>query len=162
VERERQRVLLVLAASIFLGLTLLMSGIGKVPGQTEFIDVLLQFIWTPALAYLVGYCLPWVEIVLGAALLVGVFPRIAAALCLPLTIGFMASNAWAISQGIEQFPACAYCFGKWEEMFGAMSPVQSLSLDIVLFALALIILLFYPGSFFSFRTWFSKIKGEKS
>jgi uncharacterized membrane protein YphA (DoxX/SURF4 family) len=113
-----QRNLIVLGPSIFLGLILVISGTGKVPGQTEFIDVLLQSFWTPALAYFIGYCLPWVEVALGLALLLGVFPRIAAALCLPLTIGFMMSNSLAISQGMEEFPSCAYCFGVWEKLWG--------------------------------------------
>lgn len=95
-----------LGASIFLGLTLLASGSGKVPGQVEFIDVLLQSFWTPTVAYFIGYCLPWVEIALGILLLLGVFPRIVAALCLPLIAGFMASNSVALSQGVEQFPSC--------------------------------------------------------
>jgi len=155
-----QRNLIALGPSVFLGLTLLASGTGKLPGQMEFIDALLQSFWTPTVAYLIGYCLPWAEIALGAVLLLGVFPRIAAALCLPLIMGFMASNSWAISQGIEQFPSCAYCFGKWEELLGAMSPLQSLCFDIVLFSLALVILLFHPSRFLNFRPWF--IKGRRT
>ena len=162
-----QRNLVVFGPSIFLGLALLASGSGKIfgqtiSGQTEFIDILLQSFWTPTMAYLISYCLPWAEIALGVLLLLGVFSRIAAALCLPLTFGFMASNAWALSQGIEQFPACAYCFGKWEELLGVMSPLQALCFDIVLFCLAIVILLFHPSGFLNFRPWFVKRRGQKS
>ena len=153
-----QRNFIALGPSTFLGLTLLASGTGKIPGQTEFIDALLQSFWTPTMAYLIGYCLPWGEIALGILLLLGVLPRIAAALCLPLTAGFMASNSWAVSQGVEQFPECAYCFGIWEELLGAMSPLQALCFDIVLFCLALVILLFHPSGFLDFRPWFIKRK----
>jgi len=156
-----QRNLVALGPSIFLGLTLLVSGTGKVPGQTEFIDILLQSFWTPTMAYLAGYCLPWVEIALGALLLLGVFTRIAAALCLPLTIGFIANNAWAVSQGMTQFPTCGHCFGVWEELLGAMTPLQALGFDIVLFCLALVILLFHPSRFVNFRPWFIKGKTEE-
>lgn len=149
----------ILGSSIFLGLTLLVSGSGKLPGQAEFIDALLQSLWTPPVAYFIGYCLPWVEVALGVLLLFGVLPRIAAGLCLPLTAGFMANNSWAISQGVEQFPHCAQCFGIWEEWLGSISPLQALYLDVVLFCLALIILLFHPGGFLSFRPWFIKRKG---
>ena len=151
---------LILGSSIFLGLVLLVSGIGKIPGQTEFIDALLGSFWTPAVAYFIGYCLPWVEIVLGVALVIGVFPRIAAGLCLPLIAGFMANNSWAISQG-KEFEECG-CFGIFEKFFGAMTPAQALGLDIVLFVLALIILLLHPGGFFNFRPWFIKHKGEQN
>jgi uncharacterized membrane protein YphA (DoxX/SURF4 family) len=150
----------ILGSSIFLGLALLVSGIGKIPGQTEFIDVLLQSFWTPGVAYFIGYCLPWVEAILGVALVIGVFPRIAAGLCLPIIAGFMANNSWAISQG-KEFGQCG-CFGILEGLFGTMTPVQALGLDIVLFVLALIILLFHRGSFFDFRPWFIKRKGEQN
>jgi uncharacterized membrane protein YphA (DoxX/SURF4 family) len=150
--------LVVLGSSIFLGLTLLVSGSGKLPGQTEFIDALLHSFWTPQVAYFIGYCLPWVEVALGVLLLIGVFPRIAAGLYLPLIAGFMANNSWALSRGIEQFPQCAYCFGIWEEWLGTISPLQALCLDVVLFCLALITLLLHPGGFLTFRPWFIKRK----
>jgi len=153
---------LVLGSSIFLGLTLLVSGTGKLPGQAEFVDALLQSFWTPRVAYFIGYCLPWVEVALGVLLIIGVFPRIAAGLSLILTAGFMANNSWAISQGIEQFPQCAQCFGIWEEWLGSISPLQALCLDVVLFGLGLIILLLHSESFLTFRPWFVKHKeGEK-
>ena len=157
-----QRALITLGPSIFLGLNLLLAGSGKLPGQTEFIDALLKSFWTPPIAYLIGYCLPWAEIVLGVLLLIGVFPRIVAALCLLLTAGFMANNSWALSQGMEQFPECGECFGIWEELLGAISPLQALCLDIILFGLALIILVFYPTRFLNFRPWFLKRREEKA
>jgi len=162
-----QRNLVTLGPSIFLGLTLLASGTGKalifgeLPGELEFIDVLLGPFYTPTTVYLIVHCLPWAEIALGALLLLGVFPRIAAALCLPLTIGFMASNSYALSRGIEQFSTCGHCFGKWEEFLGAMSPLQALCFDIVLFSLALIILLFHPSRVLHSRPWFIKSRKEE-
>jgi len=159
IESRWQRLLINLGPSIFLGLVLLVAGSGKLPGQTEFIDTLLTSFWTPSIAYLIGYCLPWAEVILGVLLLLRVFPRIAAALSLPLTAGFIANNSWALSQGVEQFPQCGQCFGIWEELLGAISPLQALYLDIVLFGLALIILLFHPSGFLNFRPWFIKRKG---
>jgi uncharacterized membrane protein YphA (DoxX/SURF4 family) len=150
-----------------LGLTLLASGTGKalifreLPGELEFIDVLLGPFYTPTTVYLIVHCLPWAEIALGALLLAGVFPRIASVLCLPFTIGFMASNSDALSRGIEQFPTCAHCFGKWEILFGAMSLLQALFFDIVLFSLALIILLLHPSRVLHSRPWFIKSRKEE-
>ena len=151
---------LVLVSSLLLGLTLLVSGSGKLPGQTEFIDVLLASFWTPTLAYIIGYCLPWLEIIFGVLLLLGIFSRITAALCLPLIAGFIVSNSWALSQGIEQFPQCGHCFGVWETWLGTITPLQALYMDIVLFCLALVILLFHTAGFLSFRPWFIKQKGR--
>jgi uncharacterized membrane protein YphA (DoxX/SURF4 family) len=152
----------ILGLSLLLGLILVVSGAGKIPGQTEFIDALLQSFWTPQVAYFIGYCLPWVEVALGVLLLIGVFPRIVAGLCLPLTAGFMANNSWALSQGIERSPQCAHCFGIWEEWLGNISPLPALCLDIVLFCLALTILLFYPRSFLTFRPWFIRPREGES
>ena len=146
----------VVGSAILVGLTLLVSGTGKLPGQTEFADALLKSFWTPAIAYLISYCLPWIEIVIGAFLLIGLFPRIVATLCLPLVVGFIANNIWAIINGVEEFPECANCFGIWEEFLGTISPWQALGLDIALLGAALIVILFYPDDFLSFRPWFIK------
>lgn len=157
---RRQRVLIVIVPCVFLGLMLLVAGAGKLPGQTEFIDALLGSFWTPTVANLIGHGLPWVEVILGALLLLGVFPRITAAVSLPLIAGFMANNAWAISQG-KEFGQCG-CFGILEELFGAMTPWQAMGLDIVLIFFALIIILFHPAGFLTFQWWFTKRKGEQN
>jgi len=151
----------VVGAAIFVGLTLLVSGTGKLPGQTEFVDAILKSFWTPTVAYFVGYCLPWLETGLGVFLLLGLFPRIAAVLCLPLTVGFMANNGWALINGVERFPECATCFGIWEEFLGALSPLGALVLDIVLLGLALIVLLLHKEDFLTFRPWFIKRKVKR-
>jgi len=146
----------VVGSAILLGLTMVVSGTGKIPGQIEFIDALLKSFWTPTVAYFVGYCLPWVEVVFGVFLLLGLFPRIVAALCISLTLGFIASNGWAIINGIEKFPECSYCFGVWEEFLGTLSPLGALIFDIVLLGLALIVLLLHKEGFLTFQPWFVK------
>ena len=148
---------LVFASAILLGLVLLVSGTGKLPGQTEFIDALLKSFWTPAVAFFIGTLLPWVEIALGALLILGIFPRIIATICLPLAVCFIANNIWAIANAAE-FPHCAYCFGIWEEFFGVLSPLGALIIDIVLLGLALIIVLLHREGFLTFRPWFIKKK----
>ncbi|MCD6568507.1 MAG: DoxX family membrane protein [Dehalococcoidia bacterium] len=146
-----QEYLVALGPRIFVGVFLVVSGIGKLPGQTEFIDVLMGSFWTPLMAHLIGHCLPWAELVLGLVLLVGIFPRIAAALCIPLTIGFIVSNCAALARGVTEFSTCDYCLGRFEELFGALSPVQALIIDILLLLCAIIILLFHQGRFRDFR-----------
>jgi len=172
-ERQRSRFLVAMAGALFnsylvvvgsaiiVGLTLLVSGTGKLPGQTEFIDALLKSFWTPTVAYFVGYCLPWLETILGLFLLLGLFPRIVAALCLPLIVGFIANNSWALINGVERFPECATCFGIWEEFLVALSPLGALIFDIVLFGLALIVLLLHKEDFLTFRPWFIKRKVKR-
>jgi uncharacterized membrane protein YphA (DoxX/SURF4 family) len=164
-----QRTLIVIVPCLLVGLMLLVAGIGKLPGlsdklgafpgQTEFIDALLGSFWTPAVAFFISDVLPWIEVVLGIALLLGIFSRIAAILSLPLIAGFMASNIWAISHGLG-FGSCG-CWGIFEQLFGNMTPIQALTLDILLLFLAVIIILFNPFGFLTFRWWFSKDKKGK-
>lgn len=153
---------LVVGSAIIVGLTMLVSGTGKLPGQTEFIDALLKSFWTPTIAYFIGYCLPWVETGLGVLLIIGILPRIAAALCIPLTAGFIANNIWAIANGVDSFPECASCFGIWEKWLGSLSPPGALVFDIVLFFLALNVLVFYRGGFLTFKPWFIRRKKRQA
>jgi len=145
-------------SAMLLGLCFVIAGSGKLPGQAELIDALLQSFWTPGFAYFIGYCLPWAEIVLGAFLLLGVFPRLVAVLCLPIIAGFMANNAWALNRGLEQFPQCGECFGVFEKILGALSPLQAMVIDIVLLGAALVIVILYQESFWHFSPWFVKRK----
>ena len=147
----------VLGARILVGLTLVVAGSGKMAGQTEFFDALLRSFWTPAVARFISDYLPWLEIALGGFLLLGLFPRPASALCLPITMGFIANNIWALWHGVENFGECS-CFGWWEKWLGTISPLQALCIDIVLFGLALLVLLYHPHRFFSPPAWFSKRK----
>lgn len=156
-----QWILIIVVPCVLLGLMLLVSGAGKLPGQAEFADVLLGSFWTPTIANLISHVLPWVEVALGALLILGVFPRLTATLSLPLLAGFMANNIWAISQGMERFPDCG-CFGVLEEIFGSLSPVQAMSMDIVLILFAVTVIVFHPAPFLSFQSWFRKRKGERS
>jgi uncharacterized membrane protein YphA (DoxX/SURF4 family) len=158
VKKEWRKTSITLVPLLFLGLILLISGTGKLPGQAEFADVLLQSFWGPTMGFLIASLLPWAEVVLGVALLLWIFPRIAAILTLPLVLGFIANNSWALSQGMDKFPKCGYCFGIFEEFFGAVSPLQSLIIDIALLIAALLIILFHPGGFLSFRPWFLRWK----
>jgi uncharacterized membrane protein YphA (DoxX/SURF4 family) len=155
-----RRDLIALGPSTFVGLTLFISGVGKIPGQTEFADLLLKSFWTPTMAYLIAHALPVGEIILGLFLVFGIFPRIAAGLCLPLLIGFMANNSLAISRGMEEFPSCS-CFGVWETLFGIVTPMQAMVYDVVLLMLAVIILVFHPTGFWHFRPWLIKKRKEE-
>lgn len=166
--RNRQpiRARISLIARILLGSTLLLSGVGKMfanlPEETEFIDQLIPvFFMTPTFALFIGYGLPWLELALGIFLILGIWPRFMAILCIPLTLAFIANNSWMISQGMDKFPQCAYCFGKLEEILGALSPLQSLSIDIVLFALALIVIFMHQGTLFSSASWAIKLEKKR-
>ena len=166
---HRSRFIISLIASIIAGIILAFAGLGKLlgvgemPGQTmQFLSYILpDFLFTPEIAQFIGsvflpYIIPALELLIGICLLLGIWPRFWAILCLLLATVFMADNFWLISIGMHQFPSCE-CFGIWEEMFGTLTPLQSLCIDIGLFILALIIIILHPGGFFSSPNWATKL-----
>ena len=159
-----------LAAIILVGLIFLISGSGKVigfgemPGQTmEYLDIIIpDALYTPAVASFIGnvflpYIIPWAELLLGILLILCIWPRIMAIIGLLFSMAFMTINSWLISIGMEQFPSCA-CFGIWEEIFGTLTPLQSVYIDIGLFILCLTIIIIYPGTFLSLPHWLAKLR----
>ena len=172
--RQRVRSIVSLVACTVLGLIFLISGSGKIfafgemPGQTmKFIGAIMPDAWlTPGVALFLGdilfpYIIPWAELCLGILLLLRIWPRLFATISLPLIVAFTVNNCWYISQGKLNFTSCE-CFGIWEEMFGTMTHLQSLSLDIVLLALALTVIFVHPGGFLTSPPWLAKLeKGAK-
>ncbi|MBN1691346.1 MAG: DoxX family membrane protein, partial [Dehalococcoidia bacterium] len=150
------------AAAILLGLILIASGTGKLFGDIEtssqvmaFVnDLLPEALLVPPVIYfiyniLVPYLFPIAELILGLCMLFGLVPALAALISLPLMLVFMATNIWALTAG--GYETCAGCFGLWEEIFGHLSPAQSLIIDIFMIVLALLIIFMRPGRFFYSR-----------
>lgn len=166
--RPGVRCYVAIVACILLAGIFLFAGVGKLadmgqmPGQVEYIDRMIpDFLLTPQLAQFIGfvaipYILPIVETILGLLLLGGLFIKVGSIISLPLTAAFIFNNSWMISQGIDKYPSCE-CFGIWENMLGAVSPVISLRLDIVMFALALLIIFMQPGGIFASQFWWNRL-----
>lgn len=172
-KKRRIKYIVSLVACILIGVTLVFSGTGKLlefgemPGQTaEFIGRVIPDAWLTSnvvfLIYdvLIPYVIPVVELVLGILLLIGFVPPLMAVLCIPLTLLFMANNIFSISVGLDKYPSCA-CFGIWEKIFGTLTPGQSLIYDIVLFALALVIIFVYPNGFLRSQDWLRNLGKKK-
>lgn len=161
-----------ITAAVIIGIVFLISGTGKVfgygeiPGQTvEFVGMILpDLLLTPFTAKLIyhvfiPYILPWAELVIGVMLLIGFVPRLIAVLVLPLSLALMGNNIYAIGEGYAKYPSCE-CFGIWEELFGGLTPVQSLGIDIALLILALVVIIVAPLKFLSSRRWLANL-GKK-
>ncbi len=161
-----------LVSSLLIGLTLLASGTGKILGMEEvpaqvvdFISNIIPdiFITPAAISFLynifIPYVLPWAEFVLAICLLTGFLPRLIAILTIPLLLAFLGTNLWAISRG--GYATCASCFGIWERYLGSLTPAQSLIYDLVLLALAIVIIIVHPEGFLSSRRWLKNLVKEK-
>lgn len=156
-----------IVACLLIGLTLILAGggklanLGQVPGQTEFLDRFIpDLLMTPEFAQFIGLVfIPWIlpiaEILIGLALVIGIWPRLIAILVLPLVLGFMANNSYMIATGVDKYPTCE-CFGVWEQWLGGLTPLQSMYYDIILLILAVIIIIVQPAPFLSHQFWINK------
>ena len=95
-----------LVASIVLGLVFLVSGGAKIAAGPAWSEQAAG-LGAPALAVPV---LPWIEVVLGAILVMQLAPVAAAAAALVVLAAFTALIVRRLSQG--RHPPCA-CFGAW-------------------------------------------------
>jgi uncharacterized membrane protein YphA (DoxX/SURF4 family) len=162
------RSIISIIACVLIGAILLIAGIGKIaefgtiPGQTDFLDKFIpDFILTPDFARFIGLVfIPWIlpiaEILIASALIIGIWPRLMAIIFIPLVFGFMANNSYAIATGMEKFPECE-CFG----IFGFLTPIQAMYMDIGMFILAVLIIVIHPGGFFAHQFWINRIFTRK-
>jgi len=132
-------------ASLFLGMTFIVAGMGKwFSGVVEFQLLTTQHTLTE---FLNTWLLP-IELTIGIILVAGIFTKCAASFSLLLIAGFIINNILLISVGLGGEPC--NCFG----MGNTLSVIDSLFLDGVMVALAITILVLYPGRFFNKRPWY--------
>jgi uncharacterized membrane protein YphA (DoxX/SURF4 family) len=94
-----------LAASVVLAFILIATGIGKLVEHGSFLlNVEASKILPSAVAHAVSSCLPWIEIVLGVALIAGVMVQVVALISTLLSAAFMFHNSWLIAHGMGYKP----------------------------------------------------------
>jgi uncharacterized membrane protein YphA (DoxX/SURF4 family) len=149
----RTRYWVAFGASILLAVVLLTAGVGKLMGQSAFLLTLSTWIVSENIANWVAGWLPWVELVLGACLLVGIVPQIVAGITALLVAAFAMHNGWMIAHGLGYQPC--HCLGIMDQVFGGeLSTIGSLYVDIGLIILALAVYFCYPGRLSNVRPWF--------
>jgi uncharacterized membrane protein YphA (DoxX/SURF4 family) len=148
----RYRYWISLGASILLALVFLTAGVGKLLGHSAFLLTVSTWVVSEEFAAFVAAGLPWVELVLGACLLIGIAPQLAGGISTLLVAGFILYNSWMISNGLGHEP-CG-CLGVLDRLFqGGLSTISSLYIDIGLVILALAIYFAYPGKLLNVRPW---------
>jgi uncharacterized membrane protein YphA (DoxX/SURF4 family) len=149
----RYRYWVAFGASIVLALVFITAGVGKLLGQSAFLLTLSTYVVSQDIAAWVANWLPWVELVLGLCLLVGIVPQIAAGILVLVVAFFVMHSGWMIANGLGYQP-CG-CLGVLDQVFGGqMSTVASLYVDIGLIILALAVYFGYPGRLLNLRPWF--------
>jgi len=150
----RYRCRAAIGAGIVLGAIFIASGLGKIPYQEDFLNILLRISFIPAVAaFIIADALPWVELVAGLLLITGVAARLAAGFSTVLIAAFMAVNSWMIVHNMGHEP-CG-CLGGLVEPLEYLTSVNALCLDVVMLALAVLILRYYRGGFLDPHPWFS-------
>lgn len=126
---------LLVALRLFAGATLFFSAVTKLPLQSRFVEVVQSYHLLPGpLATAYGLALPWVELLIGAYLLLGILLKPSAFATLLIGLSFMIANVTAIVRG-ELY--CGSCFGESIPL----SAYQALTLDCFLMLAALLLLL---------------------
>lgn len=134
---------LAFALRLALGAMFLVAAAGKLPLRSQFAEVIVAYQIVPAwMARPYGLVLPWLELFVGAALVLGARRRWAATLSVMLTLTFVVANAVLISRGIKDAP-CS-CFGS----LLALAPRQIIWLDMAMILAGVLI-------FFSRREFLS-------
>ncbi|MFC2025502.1 MauE/DoxX family redox-associated membrane protein [Chloroflexota bacterium] len=145
-----------IGAAIILGLIFVASGLGKLLSQAESFKTIFNpfpdFLG-PTFTGAVFSWLPFIELIVGLLLIIGVSAKLMAVFSLALTVGFITNNSWLISRELGYEPCD--CFGIMERIIQVeLSTAGALYLDIGMLALVLIILFCHPGKFLTLRPWF--------
>ncbi len=129
---------------IAIGVVFIVSGAGKLPELAEFVDEVKGADVLPdALASVYGHALPFVEIVIGVLLVLGLFTRFAAAIGGLSSISFMIGNGFRIHRGY--YGDCE-CFGTIAAL--QFSTWNALTIDCVMLIAAIQIMV-HKGEFLS-------------
>jgi putative oxidoreductase len=125
---------LLLALRVALGGIFIAASVPKLQHQTEFINTVVNYgILPEALAQAYGLVVPWVELLVGCCLVLGIFSRFATIISIPLIASFVVASTYKLLNTSGE--TCG-CFGE----LIILSHRASLSLNAVMLAMALLLL----------------------
>ena len=153
----RYRYWIGIVVSIILGLIFVVAGLGKLLSQAEsFTTIFNPFpdFLVPVFTEAVFSWLPFIELIIGLLLIIGILAKLMAVFSLVLIAGFITNNSWLLSRGLGYEP-CSSCFGIMERIIQVeLSTIGALYLDIGMLALVIIILFCYQSNFLNAYPWF--------
>jgi len=128
-----------------LGGILITSAVGKLafpitgPAKAEIVDIYAGlFVWLPyKVVKVYMLALPWLELLLGTLLLLGLFLRASSLLCLPIILSFIGANAALFHGALGAHRECPACFGT----LYVLSYQLALAIDIIMLGMAILILI---------------------
>lgn len=134
-------------ARLFLALVFFIASIGKLFQYKEFVQVVIAYEILPkSLSRLYAHLLPWLEVVIGLCLFLGLWVRIAALVAILLFTSFII--AIGINLARKRVLSCS-CFGNFgQEKIGSSIILR----NIVFLLLSAEVLQFYNG-YLAVETW---------
>ncbi len=112
-----------LASRLILGSIFIAASIGKLQHSGEFTTLVASYNILPySLAVIYGYIVPWLELLIGSLLILGLLTRFVSAVSIPLIISFIIASSHKLLAGAGGGCGC----------FGDVMPLtltQSLNLD---------------------------------
>ena len=125
-----------------LGATFIVSGAGKLPERAEFVTQCQQLHLLPdVLARFYGSGLPWVEVIVGSFLLLGLVSRFASVIGMLTALSCIIANSIILYRGVNM--ECG-CFGE----AAVLQTRDALIIDFVLLIMAFAVLV-HKGEFLS-------------
>ncbi|MDD5703149.1 MAG: DoxX family membrane protein, partial [Dehalococcoidales bacterium] len=96
---------------LFLRLTLggifIAASLGKISNPDNFVSLVTSYNILPEnLAQLFGVFLPWIELIIGSLLILGVFSRLASGISMALTASFIVANFCSLACGTGASCGC--------------------------------------------------------
>ena len=140
-----------LTVRLLLGGLFILTGISKIIDINGFIEIVYGYGLLPAgLARLAGWVLPWVELYIGCALVLGVFVRLTSVAIVPLSVAFGIGGIYAIvaTSGI----VCG-CFGT---LIQISHPV-SMTIDGIMLVLSPVLIIQKGKDFLTLGQLFDRI-----
>jgi uncharacterized membrane protein YphA (DoxX/SURF4 family) len=130
------------ALRLVVGVTFIVSGAGKLPERAEFVSQCQQYELLPdVLARLYGTGLPWVEVIVGSFLLLGLLSRFAAGIGILTAVSCIVANSILLYRGLNM--ECG-CFGE----LAVLQTRDALLIDLGLLIMAFQVLV-HKGEFLS-------------
>jgi len=130
---------LLLLLRVIVGGVFIWAGALKIVDPLDFAQSIKNYQVVPhSLAFLAAVALPWVEVLCGAFLIIGVFKRSSALLLSLLLAGFIGLVALALARGIDT--SCG-CFGS----FSRRADLSLILMDTVLLGFVLAVFFARPS-----------------
>jgi len=129
-------------------MVLIVAGVGKAMAQGNTYDsFIMPAFLSSGFTDVLLFTLPYFEIVLGLLLVVGLLPKVGAAISAGLILCFTLSNIYLLTQGIGY---CNSCFGA----LGGMSVLAALTLDAIMAVLVATIFSCQQGKYINIIPWY--------